>query len=186
MTVTVAWTDIRDDFNLWEGRVPYMYLDSRGFVTVAVGYMLPHSGAAAELAFVRRADGQPATADQIRAEFATVARQPPNRIASAYRGVTTMELPDAAIDTLLQATVARFQKGLVDNFAGFANYPAPAQRALLDMAYNLGIDGLLKFRKLKAAVEAKQWRSAAAESHRNGPSQDRNDWTRDMFLKAAG
>jgi GH24 family phage-related lysozyme (muramidase) len=55
----------------------------------------------------------------------------------------------------------------------------------LDMVYNLGLEGLLKFKKLKAAVESGDWASAAAQSHRNGPSDDRNDWTSDMFLAAA-
>lgn len=182
----VPWDVTRADFNDWEGRIPYMYVDTRGFVTVGVGYMLPHAGAAAELPFVWREGGQRATTDEIRTEFDRVHQQPMGKLAQAYKPFTKLDLPDAAIDALLKTTADRFELGLTQNFTGYRNYPAPAKRALLDMAYNLGIDGLLKFKKLKAAVEAGNWAGAAAESYRNGPSKDRNDWTRQMFLKAQG
>jgi len=35
-------------------------------------------------------------------------------------------------------------------------------------------------------AQSEDWAGAAAQSHRNGPSQERNDWTRQQFLAAAG
>jgi len=181
----VPWATTMADFNEWEGRIPHMYLDTRGFVTVGVGYMLPDAAAAQALPFVRRADRVAATRDEVRADFDRVRQQAMGKLAQSYRAFTQLDLPDAAIDALLKSTVARFEAALVQNFTGYAAYPVAAKRALIDMAYNLGIDGLLKFKKLRAAVLAHNWAQAAAESHRNGPSDDRNEWTRQMFLKAA-
>lgn len=181
----VPWAVAAADFARWEGRFSYMYLDTRGLVTVAVGKMLPDVAAAQALAFVRRSDGQPATAADIRADFERVLQQPMGRLAKTYKASTLLDLPDAAIDALLQSTVAGFETNLRANFAGYDSYPAPAKRALLDMIYNLGPGKLLAFVNLKKAVEAKNWTVAAQECERRGPSPERNSWTRDLFMKAA-
>lgn len=180
----VPWSETVADFERWEGRIPHMYLDTKGLVTVGVGKMLPDVKAAQALAFVRRADGAAATAAEIKTDFDKVSQQTKGKLASTYEAYTALILPADVIDKLLASVVAGFEADLKANFAGYDFYPAPAKRALLDMVYNLGTAGLLKFKKLKKAVEAAQWKDAAAECHRQGPSQERNDWTRDLFLEA--
>ena len=106
-------------------------------------------------------------------------------LAKSYRPFTKLDLTDKAIDDLLLVELEKFDGQLKANFAGYDNYPEPARRALLDMIYNLGLDGLKQFAKLKKAVEAGNWQAAAAECVRKGPSKERNDWTRDRFLQAA-
>ena len=181
----VPWATTVADFERWEGRIPHMYLDTKGLVTVGVGKMLPDVATAQALAFVRRADGLAASAAEIEADFTAVSAQPKGKLASSYKAHTALDLPDAAIDALLRIVVDGFEADLKTNYAGYDTYPVPAKRALLDMIYNLGTAGLLKFKKLEAAVEASQWTEAAAQCHRVGPSEERNDWTRDLFLEAA-
>jgi hypothetical protein len=53
------------------------------------------------------------------------------------------------------------------------------------MVYNLGIDRLLKFHHMIDSIAKADWAQAAKECHRNGPPQDRNDWTKQMFEEAA-
>jgi GH24 family phage-related lysozyme (muramidase) len=184
VSTELSWEEIVRDFDQFEGRIAHMYLDTRGLVTVGVGKMLPHVAAAQKLPFVQRANGQPASAEQIAADFAAVKAQPLGKLAHSYRKFTQLELPDAAIDALLRLTVDSFEADLRARLPGYAKAPAPAKAALLDMAYNLGMDGLLKFARLKAAVAAGRWAQAAAECRRNGPSPERNEWTRDQFLAA--
>jgi GH24 family phage-related lysozyme (muramidase) len=162
-----------------------MYLDTKGLVTVGVGKMLPNVAAAQELDFVRRTDGNAASADEISIDFNTVSAQVKGKIASTYKKYTSLDLTDEAIGALLKVVVEGFEEDLSQSFAGYDSYPLPVKQALLDMVYNLGLEGLLKFKKLKASVEAGDWATAAAQSHRNGPSDERNDWTRDMFLAAS-
>jgi GH24 family phage-related lysozyme (muramidase) len=181
----LMWADTATDFARWEDRVSHMYLDTVGRVTVGVGKMLPDAAAAKALVFVRRADGAAASAAEIETDFKEVSKQTKGKLAASYMTNTALDLPDVEIDKLLKAVVADFESDLKSQFSGYAGYPAPAKRALLDMIYNLGKDGLLEFRNLKKAAEARKWKEAAAQCHRIGPSQERNDWTRDMFLKAA-
>jgi GH24 family phage-related lysozyme (muramidase) len=114
-----------------------------------------------------------------------VKKQPGNMLAARYRQFTTLDLADDDIFELLKTVDADFQQKLRDNFTGYDDYPAPVKRALTDMVYNLGIGGLLKYSHMRKSIADKDWKKAAAECHRNGPSEERNNWTRDLFLEAA-
>ena len=62
---------------------------------------------------------------------------------------------------------------------------------VLGLVFNLGMGsaskntGLLAFKTMKTAIEASDWKKAAAACHRKGPSEARNNWTRDRFLESA-
>jgi len=47
---------------------------------------------------------------------------------------------------------------------GFENMPPMVQRALINMAYQLGIEGLLKFRKTIQHIKAGRYKEAADEA----------------------
>ncbi len=170
----------------FEGRFSYMYLDTVGKVTVGVGKMLPDAAAAQRLGFVRRADGTPATPDEIQAEYGVVKSQAIGRLAAFYKQFTKLDLPDQQIDGLLSADVARFKANLSQSFPDFDSYPDAACAALFDMGYNLGVTKLTtEFPHFCRAVRSKDWATAAQECHRNGINDARNGWTKAQFQMAA-
>ncbi len=170
---------------IFEGIVPWMYLDTRGFVTVGVGEMLANAAKAQSLSFVDTS-AQPASPEAILAEYNRVAALSPARVAAFYRSSTSPVLPHSAIDALLMNHLAFFDGQLSGRFAAYANFPDPAKLGLLDMIYNLGVTGLFKgFPHFMGCVDNQDWLGAAANCHRMGPSQARNDWTRQQFLAAA-
>ena len=170
---------------IFEGTVPWMYLDTRGFVTVGVGELLANSAKAETLAFVDP-DGEPCTQDAILDEFNRVSGLVPAKVSAFYRSPTSPVLPHAAIDTLLMNHLSFFDGQLAGRFPNYADFPDPAKLGLLDMIYNLGQVGLFQhFPHFMAAVDKQNWLGAAANCHRVGPSQGRNDWTRQQFLAAA-
>lgn len=61
------------------------------------------------------------------------------------------------------------------------------QNALINMAYNLGIDGLLSFRKMINALVKKDWGNAACEAENSlwatQIQQSRVDFVKHCFLK---
>jgi len=79
-----------------------------------------------------------------------------------------------------------FEASLAAVLPNWSTYPAPAQAALFDMAFNLGLGGLMKFHQLLAAVDGGQWSVAAAQCHRQGIAEIRNQQTAALFLQAAG
>ena len=168
----------------FEGCVPWMYRDTAGRVTVGVGLMLPDAAAACALPF-QAAEGAAATAEQIAAEFARVEAMAMGRLPSFYRAAGSLELPQAAIDEKLSAVLAGFEATLREKLAGYDALPDGVKMALLDMAYNLGPEGLLKgYPKMIHAVETGAWAEAAAESARGGINAARNAWTRQQMMSA--
>jgi GH24 family phage-related lysozyme (muramidase) len=70
-------------------------------------------------------------------------------------------------------------------FVRFDDYPLPAQRALVEMAYNLGVGGLRRFSRLIAACSRADFAAAAEQCHRRTTGVARNLATRALFRKAA-
>jgi GH24 family phage-related lysozyme (muramidase) len=201
---------------IFEGSIPFMYVDTTGNVTVGVGNLLANAAAAQNLTFQRRPDpaaappvavARPATAAEILADFNNVARQMPGQAAGFYRQFTKLDMPETAIDALLQTRVTEFLKGLTAAFPAidallqtrvteflkgltaafpdFNGYPDAACAALFDMAFNLGLTKLTgDFPKFCAAVKKKDWATASAQCHRNGIGPSRNAWTKAQFDQA--
>ncbi len=168
-----------------EGEYSFLYIDTRGFVTVGIGNLVGSAQAAAALPFVRRSDGKPATATEKIAAFNHVKGKPAGRRARYYRIFTDLDLPEASIKTLALGRLRNeFIPGLEAMFPKFDDFPLPARRALVDMAYNLGVGGLRKFTKLVKSVNARDWAAAAKECHRSTCRASRNDWTRKQFEQA--
>jgi GH24 family phage-related lysozyme (muramidase) len=165
----------------FEGSIPWMYLDTRGKVTVGVGLLLPDAEAAQRLPFL--IGTQAATAAEIAAEFARVDAMPMGRPAMFYRQAGSPELPKAEIDSLLRSVLLGFETEVRAALSGYDALPGNVKLALLDMAYNLGPQGLIKgYPRLMQAVEAGNWAQAAANCFRHGPGAARNQWTQQMFL----
>lgn len=168
----------------FEGSIPWMYRDTVGKVTVGVGVMLPDAAAATALPF--RIGAERASAAAIAAEFARVDGLPMGRPAHFYRKENGLELEKYEIDALLKHVVLRFETELRAGIAGYDTFPEGPRMALLDMAYNLGPEGLLKgFPRLIQAAQAGLWKQAAAQCFRHGPGAERNQWTQAMFLGQA-
>jgi GH24 family phage-related lysozyme (muramidase) len=170
---------------VFEGIVPWMYLDTMGYVTVGVGEMLASAERAQALGFVD-GNSQPISPDAILAEYNRVSALPPAKMAAFYRSPTSATLPHSAIDALLMQHLTFFDGQLNQQFASYSDFPNPAKLGLLDMIYNLGVTGLFKgYPTFMGYVQKQDWSNAALQCHRNGPNQARNDWTTQQFLAAA-
>ena len=70
-------------------------------------------------------------------------------------------------------------------FPEWNTYPEPVQVALVDMAFNLGVPGLVKkFPSFVAAVKSRDWAGASRECRRRGISEARNAETERLFAEA--
>jgi len=170
---------------VFETAVPWMYLDTRGLVTAGIGRMLPDAAAAQALAFLHP-DGTPAPPDAIQAEFERVRTLAPAQSFHVYRSPTSPTLAADTMTAMLEAVITANDSILRGRLTDYDGFPNPAKLALLDMIYNLGENRLFsEYPLLLAAVNNQHWLVASQQCHRNGPNQQRNDWTRDQFLAAA-
>ena len=185
--------DYFQDLEAFEGCTTWMYADTRGLVTIGIGNLVENTDACAALPFVHALllpDGSPAppvTEDDKRNAYCKVlnAFDSP-KSANAYRFVTDLRLTQAFVAELVaQRLEAEFYPGLLRLCPGFDGFPLPARRALVDMAYNLGIGGLGKFPHLLTACNAGDWAEAARQCHRSSCRETRNIWTAQCFVDAS-
>lgn len=170
---------------IFEATIPWMYLDTRSNVTTAVGMLLRNAADALNLPWVD-VKGNPATAYDVTAEFLRVQKMPAGREAKYYYEENAPKLQLIEISHLLDATVAVLDGELAKTFDKYAQFPAPAKLALLDMLYNLGLAKLTReYPHFCTAVAQMAWERAADNCHRRGPAEIRNDWTKQQFLNAA-
>lgn len=66
-------------------------------------------------------------------------------------------------DLMLANDIAKVIAGLQSRFAWFGGIDEVRKRVLIDMGFNLGINGLCKFRRMLGAVANKDYRTAARE-----------------------
>lgn len=186
----LPWPQILKDLQRFEGSIPHMYVDSKGYVTVGVGRMLPNASEAQKLSFVVRATGVKATPEQIADDFAKVHAQPMNHLPGFYK--SDLDLPQTEIDRITREIAERCNNEVSASYLSYGRYPVELRQVLIDMRYNMG-GNMDKFKTFKKAVEAanrngdgKDWEQASKESYRRDVSKERNDWASSMILKAGG
>lgn len=163
-------------FRHHEGVVPHMYLCVHGRVTAGVGHMFPSAEAATRLLW-ERANHTAASRAEIIAEYERIAALPfgYEHPAGGFKKHATLMLPPPRIEGLLLADLESFERSLAVTFPAWGTWPSAAQLAVLDMAFSLGVAGLLKtFPKFTKAARIQDWKTCAAESKRKGvaPSRD--------------
>ncbi|WP_299148061.1 hypothetical protein [uncultured Tateyamaria sp.] len=166
---------------LYEGKIPHMYLDSVGKVTVGVGHMLPNLAAAQKLSFVNAKNAAASAAD-IKTDWDAVVAKGKGFKASAYKHDKSLTLPSSKIEAQMSAHIKSFRTELKKIFPDFASYSEDVRLALFDMIFNLGMTNLRKkFPTFVKAVKDKDWTKAASECKRKGISGTRNAFVKGLF-----
>jgi GH24 family phage-related lysozyme (muramidase) len=169
----------------FEARIPWMYLDTEGYVTAGIGFMLPTPAAACLLPWTK--GDRAATPDEITAEFNRVLGLQKGMAPKFYRGDLT--LTDAAIDAELLRRLTIVDRALPAVFPKYADLPDSWKLGLLDLSYNMGVHRLkTKFPQFVAAILSGNHQAAEAQCVRPQVGLRRNAWTRQCFsepLRAA-
>jgi GH24 family phage-related lysozyme (muramidase) len=193
----------------FEGRVHYMYLDTKGLVTIGLGNLIdssehslqdPPASALSLPLFFKDAPGQQATQGDIAQEWrgvkafkqqATVTPQNPQGLSHTFfEGRTRLRMSDSTIDALAVRKLAEFEQALKTGTAEFANFdawPADAQLGLLAMAWAMGPAFAQggKWPMFRAACQAQNWDAAAAQCKISNALPARNRAHFVLFTNAA-
>jgi GH24 family phage-related lysozyme (muramidase) len=176
----------------YEGRVPHLYLDSRGYVTVGVGHCVRNRNEMARLTMMTGGAGVPmqaATLKQKQDEFDTVSKLPANRAADSYEKHTKLMMRDQDIDGLLHKHIDSFYGSLAGAYCKAKGYPKDfdtlpqnVQLALFDMVFNLGATGLSKFTQFNKSIKDGDWNKAVTQCERVDVGGDRNEYVKKLLL----
>ena len=174
-------------FRLWvsrfEGTIPHLYLDTLGLVTTAVGCLVDPVELALGLPFARP-DGDPARADEIRADWQRVKAMAPGLFAPRYATADALTLTADGIAAVVAMRHDANVRALLRIFPDLDSYPEPAQLAMLGMAWAMGVGFPARFPRFSRAVRMRDWATAAEECRIRNANADRNDAHRDLLLTA--
>jgi len=76
---------------------------------------------------------------------------------------TKLPITKVEATLLLEHRLNQAQRELYQEIEFYHQLPEPVRDVLIDMAYNLGINGLLKFKKMLKALKKGNWEKAADE-----------------------
>lgn len=149
-----------------EGRVQWMYLDIKGLVTTAVGNLIDPVELALKLPFVHKKDESPASEVEISTEWRRLKddQSLAQKGHRACEGITDLRLTDAAIDQIVLAKFDSNDRVLRQAFSNWNEWPADAQLGAHSIAW-AGAGFPTKWKDFRAAAEARDWKTAAAQSH---------------------
>jgi hypothetical protein len=128
-----------------EGVCRWPYVDVKGLVTTAAGYLVDDGSGQAPPNMLRlpwkHVDGTPATYDEIRAAWLKVKHSGLAGVgggSAKFENLTDLRLDDAGLQVAFDGWVTQAEPELRKTFPGYDTMPADAQLALLLMAYALG------------------------------------------------
>ena len=77
--------------------------------------------------------------------------------------IKDLELDEDICDMILERQVAKLVERREKNLPYLPSLPKDAQDVLIEMAYQMGVSGLLKFKKTLMYVESKDYKDASVE-----------------------
>ncbi len=163
----------------FESFVTHMYLDVVGQVTVGIGHGVLSAASACAIGF-KKADGTPASAGEITAEYnklhaMTAAQREKPRTAKYFEGITALRIDESTAYNLAADDIRAKEKDIKRHFPDYDSYPLGVKEAILDMVFSMGIGKLLRsYPGFCAAVRQRDWKAAAGHSNRRQVQSRRN------------
>lgn len=73
-------------------------------------------------------------------------------------------MPETVGEFWLAIAVLQKREEISRRWPAFDDLPPGVRRAVLNMAYQMGVSGVMKFRRMRAALEAGDWKGAEDEA----------------------
>lgn len=167
-----------------EGVTTFMYADSRGFVTTAIGYLIDSIAAAQALPW-KRGDGSLASSDEVATEWTLVKNSYPGTQSFDDQYITSLRLSQADVNSLTMQRLKSFEGIYSQAFPNYTTLPADAQLGIASMAWAMGPGFVRTFTKFVDAVNRGDFLTAATESHISNGSAERNAADKKLFENAS-
>jgi GH24 family phage-related lysozyme (muramidase) len=184
--------DVFESFSIeFEAKIPWMYLDVKGLVTVGVGNLIDPMRAALSLPFVHRDSGALASLNEIIYEWRKmkVNQKLAQWGAKAAGKIASLVLTEESISQLVRSKLLSNEIEIRRWLHNWDNFPADAQLGILSMAWAMGSGFFKKFPQFTQACIVENWTIAAQECYINSTNNKglipRNHADRALFETAA-
>ncbi len=170
-----------------EGRVPFLYLDVKGLVTIAYGNLVDPRAYALDLPLLRP-DGVPASKEEIGRAWDAVKKRTDlaPRGGLAFRSVTDLRLSPDGLERVAMRKVDQLIGQLAIRYPRMVDWPADAQLAILSLAWACG--AWFRFPRMDASLLERDFEQAARESKiadDRGTIKERNRRNFQLLMNAA-
>ncbi|AKV03962.1 hypothetical protein AKJ09_10625 [Labilithrix luteola] len=170
-----------------EGVLPFLYLDAKCLVTIAIGNLVDPIEYALELP-LEHPDGRRATRDEIAVAWVKVKARKDLawKGGMAYASVTSLRLSPTNVERVVFGKLDELDRRLSARFPAYVNWSADAQLGVLSLAWACG--PAFHFPRFEAACRALDFDTAAAEgkiANEHGTIRTRNAANRTLFRNAA-
>jgi GH24 family phage-related lysozyme (muramidase) len=155
--------------------------------------MMGSAEAAKSVPFYQRGTDTAAKPEEIAADYDAVKKVfagDSNAKLDTYKSKTKLEIKETDANALMVDVLAAKESELLGKMPDLHDLPPEAQKVILDMVYNMGVDRLYKpatergFPKFLEAVKARDWKTAAGETKSGDVGGVRNDWRKKTMEKA--
>ncbi len=194
---SIVKSEVSKNIEKYEGRIPHLYLDTVGKVTVGIGHMVPSKVAMGSIAMYKKRKNNLlvlATTSEKYAEYDLIKKLPfgLNYGANYFKKYSTLVIKDSDINMQRDKHIQSFYRELSLHYSvgngfpkDFDAMPIEVQKALFDMVFNLGISKLKQqYIKFNEFVRLEKWSNAAKQSNRVGISSARNKYVFDLLNAA--
>lgn len=175
-----------------EGVCTWLYLDVKGLVSVGIGNLVDPIGSLWAANLDWRNGDAPAADSEVWGAWRTIKGHQELRLqgGGTFQRLTAIRATDESIDHLVGTTLDRFCRVLLGFFPEFLAWPDDAQVALMLMAWALGASFPSRWPKLRMALQALDFATAAeecgmSEANQNASFKKRNRLVKEGFLAAA-
>jgi len=190
------------DLVAWEGEIPHLYLDSKGYMTIGIGTCLVSKDRAKDPARTLKLplrkvaedkfaeDSDPLADDELkRTVFGKIVAMAPKMQAASYLTQPRLAMKRDDVHAMVNAFLdEKAWPAIKRNFPTHKDFPKCALRAMIEILYNCGPgfldagtpDAPPKAPKMRAAILATDWKSAAKEVPVKGRAE-RRQWRTDLF-----
>lgn len=163
-----------------------MYLEAKGLVTTGTGNLIDTVKGAQALPWLTK-DNKLATPAQVEAEWKQIkARQSiKSQGGYAYIKYATLHLSEDTVDALLFSVTDRFWSIMKGTLPDLESYPADAQLALMDLAWQNGPAFLTSWNDTRESVRAKDFAKTAKVIASSLKASPRTTFRTRLFMNAA-
>lgn len=188
-------TEVSKNIENYEGRIPHLYLDTVGKITVGIGHMIPNKTSMSTVKMYKKSSSNNssvlATMAEKHAEYDSIKKQPYGRNygSASFKKHTTLIIKDFDMNAQRDKHIQSFYQELSRYYSvangfiqPFDTMPVNVQKALFDMVFNLGITRLkVQYVKFNGFIKLGKWADAAKQSNRLGISPLRNKYVYDLL-----
>ncbi|MBQ8482521.1 MAG: hypothetical protein IJ532_08325 [Alphaproteobacteria bacterium] len=158
------------------GFIPYAYLDTANPTNTTIGCGI-NVDQTPDVQLYNARTGQPFSKEELQKAIQKLKQEAPGKIHTYYEDKSDIRIAPSENERIMKNKYVDGYNYVTSKYTSFPNYSENRQKALMDMAYGLGVPRFSKYTNMQDAILHNDWQKAANEAWRCGVDLERNQKT---------